>query len=217
MRVFDCKSPVCKSIVENAPTIFNSVCDDCKEHFKKVTDILDNVGISYKIDKAIVRGLDYYSKTVFEFVTQNIGAQGTVLGGGRYDGLISDIGGNDAAGIGFAMGLERLVLLLSQCDSFPVKPNTPDIMLIPIGDEAKKTAYKLLYSLRKNNIAAEIDINERSVKAQMKYADKISAKYTVVIGDDEVNNDKYTLKNMQNGETCELNLAGISKYMEEMK
>ena len=217
MRVFDCKSPVCKSIVENAPTIFDSVCDGCKDHFKKVTDILDNVGISYKIDKAIVRGLDYYSKTVFEFVTQNIGAQGTVLGGGRYDGLISDIGGNDAAGIGFAMGLERLVLLLSQCDSFPVKPNTPDIMLIPIGDEAKKTAYKLLYDLRKNNIAAEIDINERSVKAQMKYADKTGAKYTVVIGDDEVNNDKYTLKNMQNGETCELNLAGISKYMEGIK
>ncbi len=217
MRVFDCKSPVCKSIVENAPTIYDSVCDGCKDHFKKVTDILDNVGISYKIDKAIVRGLDYYSKTVFEFVSQNIGAQGTVLGGGRYDGLISDIGGNDAAGIGFAMGIERLVLLLSQKESFPTECDTPAIMIIPIGEEAKKTAYKLLYNLRKKDIAAEIDINERSVKAQMKYADKISASYSVVIGDDEITNDKYTLKNMKNGEKCELSLLGILEYMEGTK
>ncbi len=213
MRVFDCKSPVCKGIVENAPTIFDSVCDGCKNHFKKVTDILDNVGISYKIDKSIVRGLDYYSKTVFEFVSGNIGAQGTVLGGGRYDGLISDIGGNDAAGIGFAMGIERLVLLLSQKESFPAEKNSPDIMIIPIGDAAKKTAYKLLFSLRSNDISAEIDVNERSVKAQMKYADKIGAKFTVVIGDDEVNNDKYTIKNMKNGETCELGFAEINEYI----
>ena len=215
MRVFDCKSPGCKEIVANAPTIYDCVCDGCKDHFKKVTDILDNVGIAYKIDKSIVRGLDYYSKTVFEFVSENIGAQGTVLGGGRYDGLISDIGGNDAAGIGFAMGIERLVLLLSQKESFPAECDKPDIMIIPIGDEAKKSAYKMLFNLRKKDISAEIDINERSVKAQMKYANKLGASYTVVIGDDEVQSNKYSLKNMESGEEIILSFEEILKYMEE--
>ncbi len=199
MRIFDCKSEVCQSLIKDAPTIFDCVCDDCRDHFNTVTDILDTVGITYKIDKGIVRGLDYYSKTVFEFVSDNIGAQGTVLGGGRYDGLIADLGGNDAPGIGFAMGIERLLLLAE--GAMEVSEDTPDVFFIPIGDAAKKQVYQLVYSLRGQGISAEYDLNARSVKAQMKYADKIGAKYTVVIGDDEIAQGSYPVKNMSNGET----------------
>lgn len=199
MRIFDCKSEICQDLLKDAPTIFDSVCDDCKNHFAQVTDVLDNVGVAYQIDKGIVRGLDYYSKTVFEFVSQNIGAQGTVLGGGRYDGLIADLGGNDAPGIGFAMGLERLLLLAG--DSLPAEDAVPKAFFIPIGDQAKKAVLKLVYALREQGISAEFDLNSRSVKAQMKYADKIGAEYTVVVGDDEIANNQYPLKNMKTGET----------------
>ncbi|MBO5408959.1 MAG: histidine--tRNA ligase [Clostridia bacterium] len=213
MRIFDCKSEICQSLIADAPTIFDSVCEDCKNHFEEVTNILDTVGVSYKIDKGIVRGLDYYSKTVFEFVSQNIGAQGTVLGGGRYDGLIADLGGNDAPGIGFAMGLERLLLLLG--DSIPVADTTPRILLIPIGDDAKKVAWKLVSDLRSRGISAEYDINCRSVKAQMKYADKIGANYTVVLGDEEVSKNQYQLKNMQTGESVTVALEQIADILSE--
>lgn len=199
MRIFDCKSEICQDLLKYAPTIFDSVCDDCKNHFQQVTDVLDAVGVAYKIDKGIVRGLDYYSKTVFEFVSDNIGAQGTVLGGGRYDGLIADLGGNDAPGIGFAMGLERLLLLAGE--SLPAEDSRPKVFFIPVGDDAKKAVLKLVYELRSKGISAEFDLNSRSVKAQMKYADKIGAEYTVVVGDDEINQNQYPLKNMQTGET----------------
>lgn len=215
MRTFDCKSPVCKEVLKDAPTIFDCVCDDCKAHFDKVTKILDSVGIKYKIDKSIVRGLDYYSKTVFEFVSDCIGAQGTVLGGGRYDGLISEIGGNNEAGIGFAMGLERLLLLLSQKEDFCVSPSSPRVMLIPVDDEARIEAYKLLNDLRKANIPSEIDVNERSVKAQMKYANKLNAKYTAVLGEDEIKSKILKLKNMENGESTEVAFEDLVKYTEE--
>jgi histidyl-tRNA synthetase len=209
MRVFDCKSPICSDIIKDAPTIFDSVCRECSDHFNAVTSILDGVNIGYTIDKSIVRGLDYYSKTVFEFVSLNIGAQGTVLGGGRYDGLIEELGGNDAPGVGFAMGIERLLLLLENTQVDLPEDKTPDIFIIPMGDIACKIAYKLLFELRKNGISAECDLNNRSLKAQMKYADKIGAKYTIVIGDDEIEKNEYRLKNMQTGETVETNLENL--------
>ncbi len=207
MRIFDCKSEICQDLIKDAPTIFDCVCEDCKNHFQGVTDILDTLEIPYRIDKGIVRGLDYYSKTVFEFVSDNIGAQGTVLGGGRYDGLIADLGGNDAPGIGFAMGLERLLLL---AEDNQAAEQTPDLFLIPIGDVAEKTVLQLSYTLRKKGICAEYDLNGRSVKAQMKYADKIGANYTVVIGDDEIQNNRYQLKNMQTGELKTVTLETIA-------
>lgn len=215
MRTFDCKSSVCKEVLKDAPTVFDCVCEDCKEHFDKLTKILDSVGIKYETDKSIVRGLDYYSKTVFEFVSDCIGAQGTVLGGGRYDGLISEIGGNDEAGIGFAMGLERLLLLLSKKDDFCVLPSSPRVMLIPVDDEARIEAYKLLSDLRKANIPSEIDVNERSVKAQMKYANKLNAKYTAVLGEDEIKSKILKLKNMENGEINEVAFSDLVRYTEE--
>ena len=211
MRIFDCKSEICQSMLKDAPTIFDCVCEECQTHFEKVTQILDAAGVSYRIDKGIVRGLDYYSKTVFEFVSENIGAQGTVLGGGRYDGLVADLGGSDAPGIGFAMGLERLLLLLG--DTLKNKEETPDILVIPIGEAAERTAVELVVSLRRQGISAEYDINCRSVKAQMKYADKIGAKYTVVMGDDEVAANQYQLKNMENGETVSITLEQIADVL----
>lgn len=217
MRIFDCKSEICQSVIKDAPTVFDCVCDECKDHFKGVTDSLDAVGISYKIDKGIVRGLDYYTKTVFEFVSENIGAQGTVLGGGRYDGLISEIGGQDCPGVGFAMGLERLILLLEQNEDFKKEYDAPLIFIIPIGEKADKLALKSVFDLRYENINAEIDLNGRSVKAQMKYADKLNAKYTLVFGDDEIENNSFRLKNMLTGETVEDTYENIMKYLKENK
>ena len=213
MRIFDCKSNVCSDIVSEAPTVFDCVCDSCKEHFDGVVKILDMAGVPYIIDKSIVRGLDYYSKTVFEFVSNNIGAQGTVLGGGRYDGLIAELGGNDAPGIGFAMGLERLLLLLENPDIEIEASSVPDIFIIPIGEKAEGIAYKLLFELKASGIASECDINKRSVKAQMKYADKLGAKYTLIIGDDEINNNLYKIKNMSNGEITEVAYEEISEIL----
>ena len=212
MRIFDCKSDICKSVIKDAPTVYDCVCDDCKAHFKGVTDSLDILGIEYKIDKNIVRGLDYYTKTVFEFVSDNIGAQGTVLGGGRYDGLVSEIGGQDAPGIGFAMGLERLLLLL---DGAEINYAPPKIFIIPIGEKADNKAVKMLYDLRDKNVNAEADLNGRSVKAQMKYADKLGAEYTLVFGDEELENDCFRLKNMQTGETIEKNFCDIMNFLTE--
>jgi len=212
MRIFDCKSDICKSVIKDAPTIYDCVCDDCKAHFKGVTDSLDILGIEYKIDKNIVRGLDYYTKTVFEFVSDNIGAQGTVLGGGRYDGLVSEIGGQDAPGIGFAMGLERLLLLL---EDKAVDYDPPRVFIIPIGEKAEETAVKMLYGLRDKNINAEADLNGRSVKAQMKYADKLDAKYTLVFGEDELANNLFRLKNMETGETIEKSYNDLMNFLTE--
>ena len=209
MRIFDCKSNVCVDIVSEAPRIYDCVCDSCKEHFAGVTKVLNAAGIAYTIDKSIVRGLDYYSKTVFEFVSNNIGAQGTVLGGGRYDGLVAELGGNDAPGIGFAMGLERLLLLMENSGIDLEGLKTPDIFIIPIGDKAEEIAYKLLFELKNSGLASECDINKRSVKAQMKYADKLGAKYTLIIGDDEINNNLYKIKNMSTGELTETSYENI--------
>lgn len=213
MRIFDCKSEICQSVIKDAPMIYDCVCDECKEHFKGVTDSLDALGIEYKIDKKIVRGLDYYTKTVFEFVSDNIGAQGTVLGGGRYDGLISEIGGHDAPGIGFAMGLERLLLLLG--DNFAQEYPAPTVFIIPIGEKAQKKALEAVFSLRNDNINAELDLNARSVKAQMKYADKLKAKYTLVIGDYELENNCFTVKNMETGVQNEGMLDEILYFLKE--
>jgi histidyl-tRNA synthetase len=214
MRVFDCKSGVCQKIIENAPRIFDHVCENCRVHFDGVVKTLALAGIDYQIDKSIVRGLDYYTKTVFEFVSEQIGAQGTVLGGGRYDGLISDLGGPDAPGIGFAMGIERLILLMENSGvRFPAV-HKPAVFIIPVGDGARNFAYKLHFELKKQCVASECDLNGRSLKAQMKYADKTGAKYTLIIGENEINAGIFTLKNMETGETTEFNgTTGIINFL----
>lgn len=206
MRILDCKSPVCKSISENAPIVLDYLCDECKEHFEKVKTYLDAVGIEYIINPKIVRGLDYYTKTVFEFVSDSIGSQGTVCGGGRYDGLLEQLGGQHTPSLGFAMGLERLQLVMEaqECE-FP-QPNTPDLFIVSMGEKAVLKALEIAKDMRDEGFSVVYDLNGRSLRAQMKYADKLNAKYNVVIGDDEVDKKIVTLKNMATGESSQIAL-----------
>lgn len=206
MRILDCKSPICHEIVQGAPVVIDYLCDECKEHFEKVQKYLDAQNIEYKINPQIVRGLDYYTKTVFEFVSNSIGAQGTVCGGGRYDGLVEELGGQHTASLGFAMGLERLMLLMeAQGCEFP-QAEKPDLFIVALGEKATLKALEIAKDMREEGFSALLDLNQRSVRAQMKYADKLGAKFNVVIGDNEVENKIAKLKNMQTGEETEINL-----------
>ena len=206
MRILDCKSPICHEIAQGAPVVIDYLCDECKEHFEKVQKYLDAQNIEYKINPQIVRGLDYYTKTVFEFVSNSIGAQGTVCGGGRYDGLVEELGGQHTASLGFAMGLERLMLLMdAQGCEFP-QAEKPDLFIVALGEKATLKAIEIAKDMREEGFSALLDLNQRSVRAQMKYADKLGAKFNVVIGDNEVENKIAKLKNMQTGEETEINL-----------
>ncbi len=212
MRIIDCKSPVCSEIAKDAPRIVNYLCEECSDHFEKVKAGLDNIGIPYTVNPDIVRGLDYYTKTVFEFVSDSLGAQSTVCGGGRYSGLVEELGGKPTEGIGFATGLERLVLIIKNQGIKTEGEVTPDVFLGAIGDEATAAAQKIVYDLRMKGMAAEQDLCGRSVKAQMKFANKLGAKYSAVIGDDEIANNKISLKNMENGEAEEIALTAEAIY-----
>lgn len=201
MRVLDCKDPGCSRIVSGAPRILDFLCGDCENHFGEVKSYLTEMDMNYVIDSGIVRGLDYYTRTVFEFITDTIGAQGTVCGGGRYDGLVGELGGADTPGMGFAIGLERLLMVMEAAGSdFPPEKKC-DLYIAVIGDEAKSCAASLLQKLRLEGFSAESDIMSRSVKAQMRYADKIGAKYSIAIGDGELEKGTAELKNMKDGST----------------
>ncbi|MDE7389440.1 MAG: histidine--tRNA ligase [Lachnospiraceae bacterium] len=220
MRILDCKSEICKGIAQNAPTVLDYICEDCAAHFEQVKGYLDCAGIEYTVNPTIVRGLDYYTRTVFEFVTDCIGAQGTVCGGGRYDGLIEELGGQPTPSLGFAMGLERLLMVLrANGTELPGEP-VCDIYIAALGDAANKKAFTLIQELRSASFRADGDLVGRGLRAQMKYANKIGAKYSVVIGDDDLSANKAMLKNMESGEQTEMPLDGgflekfISLYVE---
>lgn len=210
MRILDCKSPHCQQIAADAPKIADNLCDDCAQHFERVKAELDTMGIQYKIDKGIVRGLDYYTKTVFEFVSDNIGAQGTVCGGGRYDGLIEELGGKPTPGMGFGLGLERALMVMENCGVKIPEQKGPDIFLVSIGEDAEKFVTKLTADLRKQGIYAERDLMSRSVKAQMKYADKLGASFTAVIGDEEIKEGRVNIKNMTDGSSVSVSISDIA-------
>lgn len=199
MRILDCKSPICSEIAAGAPTVLDYICDDCKEHFEGVKDCLKTAGLEFEVNPQIVRGLDYYTRTVFEFVSDDIGAQGTVCGGGRYDGLIEELGGQHTPSLGFGMGIERLLLLLeSQKIEIP-EPPVCDLYVVGIGDKAKLKAFDIIEGVRAASLIAEGDIVGRSIKAQMKYADKIKARFSMVIGDTELENNSAKLRRMDDG------------------
>ncbi len=206
MRILDCKSPVCKEIADDAPVVLDYLCDDCKTHFDGLKKRLDALNIAYKVNPRIVRGLDYYNKTVFEFVSTDLGAQSTVCGGGRYDGLLKMLGGNDQPALGFAMGVERLLMILEAQGIEIPKPSPCDIYIASIGEEASVFALKLVSDLRNEGFSAECDTIGRSVKAQMKYADKIAARFSMVLGDNELSENKASVKNMETGESFEITL-----------
>lgn len=206
MRILDCKSPVCSEIAKDAPVVTDYLCEECKEHFEKVRNYLDVMNIEYTVNPKIVRGLDYYTKTVFEFISNAIGAQGAVAAGGRYDGLVDELGGQKTPSLGFAMGLERIMLLMeAQNAPFP-DANVPDLFVVALGDKATLKAVEIVKDMRAEGFGALMDLNQRSVRAQMKYADKLGAKFNIVIGDNEVETGIAKLKNMASGEETEIAL-----------
>lgn len=204
MRILDCKSPVCSKIAQGASKITDYLCDECKEHFASVQKYLDAAGVEYTVNPTIVRGLDYYTKTVFEFVTDFIGAQGTVCGGGRYDGLIEELGGKHLPSLGFAMGIERLLMLMDKQGIEIPKPSTCDLYVAVMGESASLKSFEIIKAVRSCGLIAETDVVGRGLRAQMKYADKIGAKFSMVLGDNEIEQGKAVIKNMSSGEQTEI-------------
>lgn len=205
MRILDCKEEKCKEFNKNAPVILDYLCEECKEHFENVKRLLEKTGIEYIVDPKIVRGLDYYTKTVFEFISKEEGY--TVLAGGRYDGLVQELDGPKTPALGFALGLERMIDIYEKSNKDNiVKEKLPQIYIANIGELANVLATKLVNELREQDVYALKDITEKSIKAQFKYADKIGAKFVLTIGDNEISKMEGTLKNMQTGEEKQVKL-----------
>lgn len=207
LRIIDCKVPECKDIAAQAPKMIDHLCPECEEHFSELRQRLDAMDIPYIIDPDIVRGLDYYCRSVFEFVTEAIGAQGTVCGGGRYDGLLEELGGPALPGVGFAMGLERLQLVMAASGAETPAPLPCELFIAPMGKAASIAAGAMVTKLRAEGISADFDTMGRSLKAQMRYADKLGAVYTMVLGDNELSEQKAVIKEMATGTTAELSLG----------
>lgn len=201
LRLLDCKEEECKKINADAPKILDYLCEDCSAHFEEVKNCLTSAGVDYQIDSRIVRGLDYYTRTVFEFVSTSIGAQGTVCAGGRYDKLIEELGGNPTPAVGFAAGLERLLIVMEKTGVAIPEPKQLTVYLAGMDKACRIKAFAICNELRKAGILAETDHMERSVKAQFKYADKVGAKFVAVIGGNELENGVMSVKNMQTGES----------------
>ncbi len=213
LRMLDCKEETCKKIAAGAPYITDYLCPDCAAHFQKVKSVLSAQGVEYRVNPRIVRGLDYYTRTVFEFVSDAIGAQGTVCGGGRYDGLVGELGGPEVPAIGFGAGIERLMLLMESTGAeYPEEPK-PAIYIAGMDEESRAAAFKITMELRGRGISAETDHMNRSVKAQLKYADKLGAKFVAVIGESELASGEVNLKNMSLGTSERVKTGEIYKYL----
>ncbi len=213
LRILDCKEPECQKICEDAPRILDFLCDDCSSHFERVQDRLKAQGMEYTVNPDIVRGLDYYTKTVFEFVSTEIGAQGTICGGGRYDNLVEQLGGPSVPAIGFAAGIERLILLMENtgCQFAPANP--VNIYIGGADGAGRDAAMALAEQLRAKGLCVEIDHMERSVKAQLKYADKIGAQYVTIIGGNEIASKSLTVKKMEDGSQETVPMSGLLNYI----
>lgn len=210
MRILDCKNSECAALAADAPVVLDYLCEDCSTHFAGVKQRLDALGLEYTVDPHIVRGLDYYTKTVFEFVSSDLGAQSTVCGGGRYDGLVEQMGGPATPALGFAMGLERLLLILEAQGIEIPKPEGCLLYLGSMGEKASIQACRLTNQLRGEGFFVECDVMGRGVKAQMKYANKIGAKYSLVLGDNELATGKAMLKDMETGAQTEVELEKLA-------
>ncbi len=207
LRLLDCKEEKCKAINKDAPITIENLCDECNDHFDGLKSVLEATGLNYKINPRIVRGLDYYTKTVFEFIYDGIGSQGTVLGGGRYDGLFEEMGGNSVPSVGFGMGLERLLMTLEAEKISLGEDKVPEIFFANTGADTKIKSFAIAQKARNEGISAVSDLMNRSLKAQMKYADKINALYTVVLGETEIETQKAIAKNMKTREEISIDLS----------
>ena len=210
LRILDCKEEKCREIVKAAPSITDFLCDDCRAHFEQLQGILERQGVPFVVDPSVVRGLDYYTRTVFEFVSEDIGAQGTVCGGGRYDGLVEEVGGKSTPAVGFGLGLERLLLVLQNTGRLDAPRERADVYLAPLGERAAGEVPAIAAGLRRAGVSADYDMMGRGVKAQMKYADKSGARFVVVIGDNELESGIAVLKNMDTGEERSVALDDIA-------
>ena len=214
MRIFDCKSKVCQGIANKAPVMLDFLCDDCSSDFTELKENLISMDVLFEIDSRIVRGLDYYTKTAFEFVSGSLGAQDAVCGGGRYDHLLKNIGGEDIPGVGFGLGIERLIMILEAASAGFPDAAAPDVIIISVGEQAKKRSLKILGELRKEGLTAEMDDCFRNMKGQLKYADKRSARFALIIGDDELAAGKIKIRDMKAGEQRE---CGFTDIVNEIK
>lgn len=209
MRILDCKSEICQELVKDAPNMIDYLCDECKTAFDDVKKNLDAMGIEYVVDPRIVRGLDYYTKTAFEFVTDSNGTQGTVCGGGRYDHLIEEIGGPPIPGVGFGLGIERLIMLMEENNVEIPQPEPLKAFIAVMGDNAKAFGLKLLRDLHNKGVKAEMDTLARNIKGQFKYADRLDAQYTVVIGDNELTEGVVSIKEMATSQQRQVKLEDL--------
>ncbi len=207
LRVLDCKKPGCREQVNDAPSVIEHLCGNCSSHFASVRTSLELLGVDYSVNKFMVRGLDYYVRTTFEFLTDQLGAQSAVCAGGRYDGLIEMLGGPKIPGIGFAMGIERLVLLLKQNGQAPGTDQEIDLFLAGLGEAAADSCFKLMHDLRQQGVRADMDLDTKSLKSQMKQADKAGARHVLIVGSDELAANKAPLRDMVSGEQVEVELA----------
>jgi histidyl-tRNA synthetase len=213
LRILDCKVPTCQAAVKDAPRLIDHLCEDCRTHFSGLKDALDAFGIPFVVDSRIVRGLDYYTKTAFEIISENIGAQATVCGGGRYDGLVEEVGGPETPGVGFGLGIERLILTLeAEGVAFP-DPEPTQVFIVILGEAAKLTGLGILKALRDAGIKSDFDHLERSLKAQMRYADKLSAAYTLILGEEELKSREVTVKHMASSTQESVTIDGIPDYI----
>ncbi|HZK18497.1 MAG TPA: histidine--tRNA ligase [Clostridia bacterium] len=215
LRILDCKEAKCREVSSDAPTLFDSLCDRCLNHFKIVREGLDELGVPYTLNPSLVRGLDYYTNTAFEVVVHGIGAQSSIGGGGRYDGLVELIGKRDIPGIGFAIGMERVLLAMEkQGVGFP-SVHGFDVYVATIGKGTETYALKLTDSLRKAGLSAERDVMGRSLRAQMKYASKMAARYTVIVGDEELAREQVIIRCMDTGKQEDVHIEDIIKILLE--
>ena len=211
LRVFDCKVEGCGEVVTKAPSILDYICDDCNEHFGGLQEYLESLDITFKLDNTLMRGLDYYSRTTFEIQTDRLGTQNAVAGGGRYDGLVKELGGPDHPGIGFAIGVERLVALLVQIEKRD--NDTPELFIAGLGEKAQKKVFKWVNTLRKSGIWVEMEYGSKGLKAQMKKADRIGAERTLIVGDDELVAGKGILRDMITKEQQEIALDNLANNL----
>ena len=217
MRIIDCKNESCKEIAKNAPLMLDHLCDECKNDFEELKNNLDIMGVLYTVDPTIVRGLDYYTKTAFEFVSGELGAQSTVCGGGRYNNLIEQLGGDSVPGVGFAMGFERLLLTL-EAENVEIEDTEKSDVLVAMLDKSnacRNYGLTLAKKLRSEGIKVQIDLLARNFKGQFKFADRIGAKYVIVIGEDEIKTDTLTLKNMANSQQISVKACDIIKELKK--
>ena len=215
LRILDCKEEGCKAITKDAPSVIDYLCDDCRAHHESVCRQLDALGVNYVVNPRIVRGLDYYTRTVFEFISSNIGAQGTVCAGGRYNNLVEQVGGKPCPAVGFGMGIERLLLVLESLGLSVGEKYVPDVYFAPVCDKARDITPALALKLRAKGLSVDYDIMDRGFKPQLKYANKTGVKYLVILGEDEIAKGTASVKDMQSGEQVEVAFSELEKYFSD--